>query len=619
MRRLAPLSLLALAVGCAEPTFSVHAHDNFLEDIQRTMQRTPSSALAPHNGHPTAYLVTAAPKHLVAYDLADGRVLWDVEADVTSRLAVGRGFVAHRQGKGDIAVRGAGDGMLRCSIHLKPDEKFVGLAADQRVYYVVQSAGGAQRVSHAVGSSAESCVEAWREEASGSLGAPAVRDGIVAVPFAYQNLVFLDGTNGQEVARVRNTDESITFVRADAAGFYYGANSGVFLFDAKSASGSKKGASFVAAKMASDQFRSFYFYDAYQAAQADYTAFDRNRLLWRAHPKGDGVEFLDGAAYLDSYRFFFAFDAATGVMRWAYPHPRVDVVGSEDVGPSILFAAADGEIAALDTKSGSVIWSKKTGIKVAGVTFDADGFAPPGGGGAPGPVAQALASIVWDPDSRFTAVKVFAVDAMTRVPGKETTAELVKVVLKKGMAPAVTARAAEALVARRDAESSPLYREALAKHFDYLADQEVRGVDTLARVSAVINDQQAANLLALHLLDPATPLPALKEIVKALNTLGGPDAHRALRDLLLTYRCDAAFNGDPQALQLAVDGLLRDGGPEERRLLGFVAGEKRTLPVLTAYLHRVLAASAPKPVLKAAPKAKPGEDRPDLLPEAGKP
>ncbi len=606
------LPSLLLVAGCNEAPFSPHARDNVVEDIQRALAQAGAPAAGPRGGKAMAYLVTTAPKHLAGFDLAAGQVVWEVPADVTSRVAVGRGFVAHKQGAGEIAVRSSGSGQLRCTIKLNEGEKFLGLAADDRVYYVVQQQSGSTRTSYAVGASAESCGEAWRDEASGSLGAPAARGGVVAVPYSYQNLVFLDGKSGEEVARIRGKEESITFVSATPAGFFYGANSGVFLADPKAASGTRKESSFIAAKMASDQIRTFYYWDSYQPAQADYSAFDRNRLLWLAEPKSDAVAFHDGAAYLHSYRFFFAFDAQSGAIRWAYAHPRVDVVGSDDAGPSIVFASVDGEIGAIDAASGGLAYSKKSGLKLAGATFDAEGFAP-GKGGAPASVAQTLASIVWDPDARFTAVKVFAVDAMTRVPGRETTDELVKIVLKEGMAPSVHAKASEALVTRKDVEGAPTYRDALAVRYDYLADRHPRAVDVLAKVEAAIDDKQSVPLLAVQLLDPATPLHSLKEIVRALISLGGKDAIKPLRDLVLTYRCDPSFLNDPASLQLAVDGLIKLGGPEERRLVTFVAEEPRTLEALRAYMHRALKESAPKEQPKARPKAKPGEDRPEAV------
>src|SRR5262249_48788944 len=151
---------------------------------------------------------------------------------------------------------------------------------------------------------------------------------------------------------------------------------------------------------------------------------------------------------------------------------------------------------------------------------------------------------------------VFAVSSMATMQGTDVTAQLVRVVTKEGVAPAVAKAAGDALVARRDAQARPIYHAALQEHTDYLNDKRPRGADVLAKVSAAVNDKESVPLLAAHLMDPATPLQALKEIVRALTSLGGDDAVSAMRNFLLTYRSDASFVADPLALELAADGLL---------------------------------------------------------------
>ena len=601
----APLALVV--AGCVEPPFSAHARDNSVDDIARALAASPSAEKgARGGGNPTAYLVTQGEKHLVAYDLADARITWDVAADVTSRVAVGRGFVAHRQGKQSIAVRAGSNGQQRCSVEMKAGEQFLGIAADTRVYYVVQTLTGATRTSTIVAISPDTCSQVWRDEASGSMGAPAARGDVVAVPYAYQNIVFLDGKSGAELARVRATDESVSFVRATAEGFFYGDNKGVYLFNSKSAAGSKKGSAYTEAHLASSQIRTFYYWDAYQPSQADYTAFDRNRLLWLGEPQGDTVAFRDNAAFLHSYRYFFAFDGKSGEIRWAYGHPRVDVVGSDDTGPAIVFAAVDGEIGALDAASGQKVWSKKTDLKVAGATFDAEGFGP--GKRQLQPVTKTLGDVLSDPDARFTAVKVFAIASMTRIPGEEVTAELVRLVTKEGVSPAIARAAAEALVARKDVAAKPIYRDALAVHYDYLNDKRVHGVDALARTVAAVDDKEAAPLLASHLLDPVTPLTSLDDVVSALVQLGNKEAVASLEEFVLTYRADPSFLGDPQSLQLAADGIMKLGGPEGRRVLNFLTDEPRTLKPIASYVRRMLDGKV-LPRAKVADKSKPTAPR----------
>jgi hypothetical protein len=338
--------------------------------------------------------------------------------------------------------------------------------------------------------------------------------------------------------------------------------------------------------------RTFYYWDGYQLAQTDYSAFDRNRLLWRAEARGDTIGFHGDAAYLHSYRYFFALDAKSGRLRWAYAHPRVDMVSADDVGPVLLFASADGEVGAVDAKTGAVRLRQKTGLRLAGATFDAEGFE--GGAVTETPsVLGTLQQIVWDRDSRFTAVKIYAVTAIGTLAVKDASAALLKVVLApSGLPPSVQKRAGDELVARKDKDAVPLYLSALAVHEDFLEDKHPHGVDVLARALTALGVKEAVPELARHLTDPATPAPALKEITAALVALGGKEAVHALGEFLMTYRADASFLADPSPLTLAAEGLLALGAVEERRTVKFVAADARTLPPVARYLQKAM---APRP------------------------
>lgn len=605
---LAMLSLTALG-GCGEAAFSAHARDNVVEDIRAALALSQPPA-KPANA--MAYLVTTAPnKELVGYDLTAGKILWREKSDVKSRVVAGRGIIVHRQGEGEVVGRDSASGRVMYTVRVGAKEKFVGAALDdERMYLVVQSetGGGPQsgpeggaapvrRISYVVGYD-RTGHELWRVPVQGSAGAPAARGGLVAVPFTYQNLSLLDGKTGKEMARVRNTDEQITFVRALPEGMFYGGGSGIYLLDEKSASGTKKESSYVEANLGSDQVRSAYYYDGYQLAQSDYTAFDRNRLLWRGSPGSGGLTLQDESVILHSYRYLFAFDTKAGKLRWAYAHPRVDIVAAEDVGSDIVWASVDGDIGAVDEKTGGSHSTQKTGLRLAGATFDAEGFGK--GQTAEKPdLLKVLTQIVWDPDARFTAVKVFAVDAMGDVPGSDASAQLLKIVLapaKKvgGVPPAAQKRAGEELVARKDKDALPLYIDALKLRYDFLEDRHPQGVDVLARAVATLEAKEAAPQLAAHLLDAATPQPLLKDISAALAGLGGKEAIKALREFLLTYRADPTFLAEPSALNIAAEGLIRLGGADEKRTVRFVAEEKRTLPPLGSYLKKVLADSASK-------------------------
>jgi hypothetical protein len=574
-----------LAMGCAEAAFSAHNRDNAVEDIQRVMAA--SKPPAGRKGPPMAFLVTTQGpdgKQLVGFDLEAGKILWTEKADVKSRIAVGRTLIAHRQGESDLVGRDPQTGAVRLTVHIAATEKFVGVAVDdERLYYVIQNNTPQQRTSWVVGVDGAGH-ELWRTPANGSLAAPAARGGVVAAPFSYQWVVLLDGLTGKELARIRATEEQVTFVRALPDGFYYGGNKGVFKLDEKSADGSRKGGTFAEANLGSEQVRTFYYWDGYQLAQSDYSAFDRNRLLWRT----EGDHFADDAAFVYSYRYLFALDAKKGELRWAWVHPRVDVVSADDGGPAIVFAAQDGDVGVIDAKTGAQRASWKTGLRLAGASFDIDGWKP-SVSGEPPHVLKALESIVWDRDARFTAVKVFAATALGALAGKEADAALLKIVrAAKDVPPLVQKRAGEALVARKSADLGPLLVDALKVHEDYLNDTHAVGVDVMAQAAAALKLTEAAPLLAQHLADPATPQSSLDEIVAALASLGGKDARRALKEFLLTYRGDPSYFGSPAPLTAAGEGLLRTGDVEDRRTVDYVAGDKWTLSPVAKYLQKAL-------------------------------
>ncbi len=568
------LLIFLLAVpGCGEAAFSAHARDNDVGDIGRALAA--SVAPAARQAHAMAFLVTDG--KLVGFDLVEGRVAWTQPADVRSRVIVGVGAIAHRQGERDVVVRDSTTGAVRATVTVPTEQRFVGATLDgDRLVYVVETQDKHSLVTELDAAGRQ----AWRRETPNAVGAPAARGGLVALPFAHQNLALLDGRDGRELGRVRATDEEIAYARALPEGLFYGGARGVYRLDDKSVAGSRAGSSYAEAKLPGEQVRTAYHWDGYQPSQSAIGAFDRNRLLWRGRDAGAG--FKDDLAVLHSYRFFFAFDARAGKLRWVYAHPRTDVVASEDAGSAILFVSADGDVGLIDPATGAARVVSRTGLRVAGASFDADGMTA--GMGAQPPteedVAKTLEQIVWDHDARFGPVKVFAVDALGGVPGLAVSRALLKVVraapVPGGPPPAAQKHAGEALVARMDRQAVPLMLEALAEHYDFLDDKSPRGVDVMARALGALDVKEAAPLLAAHLSDHETPEGALKDVAETLAKLGGADAEHALREFLLEYHADPAFLIDPGPLTAAGEALIGDG-VEARRAVAFVVDDKRTL------------------------------------------
>jgi hypothetical protein len=336
--------------------------------------------------------------------------------------------------------------------------------------------------------------------------------------------------------------------------------------------------------------RPTYDYDRYRPEQNDYSALDRNRVLWRVTVADGRPLFRDGLAFVHDYRFFFAFDAGTAALRWAYVSPE-DAVASTDTGRSILFASATGEIAALDPITGARIYQAGLpGEVVRGATFDAEGFAPPvsAAASAPPDLLGSLTAIIADPDQRFPALKLFAIEELARQPGRDVTAKLLQILETEKTSPLAIQKAGEMLVARRDAGALELFTAALRAHADYSAKRPAPPVEVLARAIGALGPlaRAVAPDLDAHLRLPETSPAAATEIAKALVQIGAGESVPALRDFLTMDRADPGYERDPTALVAAAEALLKLGGSTDRELLLFFAEEPHTAAGLPAQQSR---------------------------------
>ncbi|HEV3030722.1 MAG TPA: PQQ-binding-like beta-propeller repeat protein, partial [Polyangia bacterium] len=415
MRRAAVLAV-ALSAGCATSSYQRAGSS---EDVAAALARTGAGGVAdrPANaaGRPLAFLLLggAGGPRLAAYDLVESRVLWIQSVDLKARVEVGADVVVY--GAGDAVVaRDIASGAERWRHAIAKDERLLGYTIDGKTAYLVVQTGGVHLHG---GKASVRALDAstggarWRHELpSGNAGAPAARGGLVAVPLQSQYVTLLDARTGDQLAQVLSSEEAATFVRALPEGLFFG-SSGVFRLSPSTASGSRRSGGYVRATLPVF-VRPVYWFDLYRPEQGDYSALDRNRILWRMTASGTSsadARFRDDLAFVHNYRFFFAFDARDGTLKWAYNHPDTEAVASADVGDALAFVTADGELGALDARTGARTFKAKLpGEVVRGATFDAEGWAPRGGraAGAPAGLSETLSSIVWDPDRRFLDVKI---------------------------------------------------------------------------------------------------------------------------------------------------------------------------------------------------------------------
>ena len=594
-RELSTVVVAALAAGCATTAYQRAGSS---DDVASALAKSGDVAARPANaaGKPLAFLALAGVKgpRLAAYDLAEQRVLWTQPADLKGRVEVGTDVVVYAAADA-IVARDLGTGAERWRHAIARDERLLGYAIDGATAYLTVQKGGA----HLHGGSASVAAldaatgaQRWsRELPSGNVGAPAARGGLVAVPVQSQYVTLFDGKTGEQLAQVLSSEEAATFVRALPEGLFFG-SSGVFRLSPGTAAGSRKSNGYGHATLPAF-VRPVYWFDLYRPEQGDYSALDRNRILWRMTPEG-AARFRDDLTFVHNYRFFFGFDAQTGALRWAYNHPATEAVASADIGDALVFVTADGDFGALDTRTGRRLYEARLpGEVVRGATFDAEGWAPRGGKVAAAPaLAETLSTIVWDPDRRFWDVKMFAIEELARQPGREVTEQLLKITEQQGLPPAVYQKAGEALIARKDATSGDLLAHVLDAHADYAEGRSAPAVEILARAAGAMKATAATPALVAHLRRPETSPAAATQIARALAEIGATEALPALRDFVTMYRADPIYDGDPTALVAASEAMLALGGPAERELLLYLTEEPHTVEPLRVHLRRALTQTA---------------------------
>lgn len=603
-------ALLALA-ACGQQPFRLSHPTNDPGEIRRVANRLKQSVAPIKNafGRPMAFMVATRPRGIVALDLESGKVLWrhDID-DLSSKIVVGKNFLFHRKGSTILMARHVRSGEVawQKTFPFGNATEFFGMDADgDTLFYVATSTSVGRsyaRFADLVKVDGSSGRVVWKKRANSPLGSPAARNGMVFVPFRFQYLSVLSGATGMEIARVRVQHETkaagggkrtapilINYAWDTPEGLVFGNDTvGAIRFTSQLAAGHVKDVDFANVDLEQQRsVQSRYHWDGYKSSLVSYTAIDRNRLLWRfGQEKG---QFLGNSAVLQFYRYFFGFEGKTGVLKWAYVHPATEVINAEHLGSHIAYVSREGQIVAMNAVTGDRVWTLDTGIRIHGVTFDANGFNPPPRNAEKSqPLLEVLQEIVRESDVQYQDAKMFAVTQMVNVKGPEISKVLLEIVHDAKTPSDVRRLAGDVLVERASAESLGVFLDALEVRYDFLKGVAPKGVGIVARALGRLGSDKAVPALLAHLMEPNTPVAALQDIVDALVRIGDRRAVWPFSQFLLMYRADADFSPHINILTTLAKTLLGWGGRAERQLLTFLLEDHHTLPQLQQFLRREL-------------------------------
>ena len=593
--------VLYLAAGCAGILGGRRAawdnlfRDNSADDTNSILGRMPATRPETEAENSLRRPIVAAvklgtPPHLLVHDLSNNQTLWDRElAAIDSRPLILHNLVVFVSGR-DVVAWDVANGNEMWRYRMPPDWTFRGAAVDGGRAYITIGKGRLGSVQRRDGRivclDAGGGAELWSHEVPFLLAAPAASANLVFVPWDGQNLTVLDGASGNEVCRLRSLDDVIHFVTARPEGVFYGAE-GLYRLTELSPNGRRDDTTFYSIPMQEVPGDPEFELSGFELPSL---SMRKIRYFWRADPTGDSarVAMTDNAIYFLYFRFVFAFDAATGQLRWAYRFNE-DVEAIEVVPGGLYMVGRHGVVTFVGAQSGGTEWTAEMGVRVRSVTFSLGAYQPPERTTPELPnVRQRLQEVIFDPDNRLLPVRTYALQLLSAIDDPEVTHDLLQVTSRDGIPDQLREVAAQSL-AQRESGAAFLI-DALAVHHDYLARAIPVPLNIVAPTLVRMESHEAVPALLEHMMDHETSMTELREVVAAITALGDASVVGPLRDFLVRYHKDSAFAENSEALNVTVDGLLRHGHVEERELLQAMQADPQTLGPLREHIAAAFAA-----------------------------
>lgn len=609
-----PASLCVAACGGASASGGLSATfpDNREQDISAVLARLGGST---SSDRPVLAGIGGEPSVVFAADLASGQTLWT--RPVTARTApFVAGHVVIVQEERAVVGRAIESGDEVFSVEHE-ELGLVGASGEgDLAAFVLSTGGGVGARSKLYVARGDSI--AWELESDAAFGAPAVRAGMVFLPWSNQNVSVLDGEDGTELARVRINDDVIGTAVVAAGKVYFGQAS-VFRFDERIAAGNRSGASSFTPQAAELPGAPAFLGRAYEPPANARAATHRIRLEWRVTPDAGEITFDSQSIYLVFYRLVFALDPASARVRWAYAHPR-DLVGASAQPGGLLFGDATGEIGFLDGSNGALVHRTATNTASTAIAFRAPEYAPSRNVEPEPPVelADQLRAAADNPDARLAPARVFAAKALASIEGPTVTAHLIALCDGRSLPEGVRTFACNALTARTDGPDALI--SALERHTRFLERTTAPPISPLARAAVRMEERRAVPGLIAHLRDPATAVTDLSPILEALGALGDASTAGAIRDFLRLYHADEEDPALVIALQAAVDALVRLQAREAAPALEELIADSLGIAPLRGHartaleaLHAPAEEPAPEEPTEPTEAAEPTETVPDRI------
>jgi hypothetical protein len=566
------LALSLAAAGCGGATSPSGSFSHSFPDDRSDHVEAVEALLAaapPSRDRSVIVLAATDPPRVVAYDLASQHTLWEQPAELRTIPYIAGDYVVTQE-SGNVVVRALDTGRVTATV---ADEQrgLIGAAGDGEDGALVLSTGGGVGASSVlIGLHGGS--PSFRTQVPQAMGLPAVRAGMIFVPWGHQNLTVLD-EGGNEIARVRVTRGVLGHAFVEGSSIFVGQTGlGLLSHDLHSAADVPWLEIADIARPGSPPL----LRDAYSPPPSAASATHRVRLAFAPRAAGSAVELVDDLVVLTFYRLVFGLADHGGRAAWVTLLPR-DVVGVSVRDAGILTVDDHGGARLLSRTDGRTLWHADIGAGGTYAAIAAGSFAPAGSPEGDALVLRdQLLAAAQSTDARLVPAREFAVRMLGNIAEPEVTTSLISLCEDAALPVIVHGAACDTLAARTIGGDSMI--EALGRHAAYLESTTAPPVGPLARAAVTMGERRAAPLLLAQLRDPETRAEDLPAVFDAVSSLGDASASETIEDFLRLYHAEPSDSGLAPAVASGIAALAHLAGPTSREFLTSIASDALTMP-----------------------------------------
>lgn len=395
--------LLSFAVACGGSTLSPRFPVADAAQIDAVVDRI-DSASTPRDAVAAGVLASG---ELYLVDLESGQVRWRTMVDSPAAAPIIAGEVVVLHSARGVVGYELTTGAERFSL---PDGAMtlVGAAGEENRVAIALSTGGGvgARSRYLVMRGSSIAVDGTLDHA---LGVPALRGGVLFLPWASQNLSCIDASSGEELARVQTTDSRLGWVGQNGGDVFYGQDA-LFVFGQNATPLSP------AVDLPGD---ATFVRDPYGAGVSASSAEHKIRMDWRPTlvnaAAGSGVALADDLIFATFYRAIFGLDVR-GQVRFAAEHPSDIVGGAVTASGTYVVGDEEGALTAYDA-SGARVWSVGTDMNPVSLAIQTGNFEPPSNGASASSSLDGLLQVASSSNTRILPARLYAVSQLATVDG----------------------------------------------------------------------------------------------------------------------------------------------------------------------------------------------------------